>query len=225
MSWIKTSDRMTQMPDITNSFSQTIKRDMKDKETDTYDELNTIDPPYYLTSALKKFKSKEPSRAEKMAHVWATVEKKKSPPTSNSEDEDGSPFLTNVEIGLRFANLTSSAMFSAFNLTHTVADAVLSPVIDNANDYLMTNPTNENEVPTSSAEVAQTRERSRSRDNSSELTDRILATIVCGGSHFTSLGLWALSKAELRWTKARVCFDLTKSSLSARCSAMLSKNP
>jgi len=74
---IKTSDRMTQIPDITNNFSQTIKKDMKDKETDTYDDLNIIDPPYYLTSTLSGFKSKEPSRAEKMAQVWTTTLEKK----------------------------------------------------------------------------------------------------------------------------------------------------
>ena len=58
---IKTSDRMTQIPDITKNFSQTIKKDTKDKETDTYDDLNVIAPPCRLTSTLKGFKSKEPS--------------------------------------------------------------------------------------------------------------------------------------------------------------------
>ena len=35
-------DTATQFPDITNNFTQTIKKDMADKETDTYDELNKI---------------------------------------------------------------------------------------------------------------------------------------------------------------------------------------
>ena len=42
---IKTSDRGTQAPDIMNNFSQTDKKVMVDKETDTYDDLNIIDQP------------------------------------------------------------------------------------------------------------------------------------------------------------------------------------
>ena len=176
---IKTSDRMTQIPDITNNFSQTIKKDMKDKETDTYDDLNIIEPPYYLTSTLKGFKSKEPSRAEKMAHVWSTTLEKKSPPTSNSEDDDENPFLRTLDRGLRVAKLTGSAMLQALNLTETVADAVLSPVISSALDLVMSNTSNENEdddeevieeQPTSSTAIPQyqMRDRSRSRDSSED---------------------------------------------------------
>ena len=176
---IKTSDRMTQIPDITNNFSQTIKKDMKDKETDTYDDLNIIDPPYYLTSTLSGFKSKEPSRAEKMAQVWSTTLGKKTPPSSNSEDDDGSPFLRNLDRGLRMAQLTGNAMLTAFNLADTVGSAVLSPVISGALDLVMNNPSNENEEndeevieeqPTSSTAIPQyqMRERSRSRDSSED---------------------------------------------------------
>ena len=75
---VETSDKATQFPDIMNNFTQTDKKVMVDKETDTYDELNTIDPPYYLTSTLKNFKSKEPSRAEKMTQVWSTTVEKKT---------------------------------------------------------------------------------------------------------------------------------------------------
>ena len=48
-----------------NSFSQTISKDMVDKETDTYDELNQIIGNYILKMSSNNFKSKEPSRAEK----------------------------------------------------------------------------------------------------------------------------------------------------------------
>ena len=167
---------MTQIPDITNNHTQTIKKDMKDKETDTYDDLNIIDPPYYLTSTLKGFKSKEPSRAEKMAQVWSTTLEKKTPPSSNSEDDDGSPFLRNLDRGLRMAQLTGNAMLTAFNLADTVGSAVLSPVISSALDLVMSNPSNENEEndeeeqPTSSTAIPQyqMRERSRSRDSSED---------------------------------------------------------
>ena len=182
---IKTSDRGTQAPDIMNNFSQTDKKVMVDKETDTYDDLNIIDPPYYLTSTLSGFKSKEPSRAEKMAQVWSTTLEKKTPPSSNSEDDDGSPFLKNIDRGLRMAQLTGSAMLTAFHLADTVGSAVLSPVINSALDLVMNNPFNENEYendeeneeneeeeeqPTISTAIPQyqRRDRSRSRDNSED---------------------------------------------------------
>ena len=86
---INTSNKSTQAPDIMNNFSQTDKKVMMDKETDTYDELNKIEPPYYLTMTSRNFKSKEreasrrldsePSRAEKVAHVWTTTVEKKHP--------------------------------------------------------------------------------------------------------------------------------------------------
>ena len=40
---IEISDKATQFPDIMNNFSQTDKKVMMDKETDTYDELNKLD--------------------------------------------------------------------------------------------------------------------------------------------------------------------------------------
>ena len=175
---IKTSDRGTQAPDIMNNHTQTDKKVMVDKETDTYDDLNIILPPYYLTSTLKGFKSKEPSRAEKMAHVWSTTLEKKTPPSSNSEDDD---FMSrNIDRGLRMAQLTGSAMLTAFNLADTVGSAVLSPVINSALDLVMNNPSDENEGEENDEEEnveeeeeeeqqeAQVlRDRSRSRDNSS----------------------------------------------------------
>ena len=196
---VETSDKATQFPDIKNNFTQTDKKVMVDKETDTYDELNTIDPPYYLTSTLKNFKSKEPSRADKMAQVWSTTVEKKTPPSSNSEDEDG--FMSrNVDRGLRMAQLTGSAMLSAFNIADTVGSAVLSPVISSALDYVMSNPANqeddaeeveeedasaeasrgyrEEEEPTGSADIpqhlARDRSRSRSDNEDNDLGNRLL---------------------------------------------------
>ena len=174
---IKTSDRGTQAPDIMNNFSQTDKKVMVDKETDTYDDLNIIKAPFYLTSTLSGFKSKEPSRAEKMAQVWSTTLEKKTPPSSNSDDEG---FMSrNIDRGLRMAQLTGNAMLTAFNLADTVGSAVLSPVISSALDLVMNNPSDENEnendeevieeeQPTSSTAIPQyqMRDRSRSRDDS-----------------------------------------------------------
>ena len=174
---IKTSDRGTQAPDIMNNFSQTDKKVMVDKETDTYDDLNIIDQPFYLTSTLSGFKSKEPSRAEKMAQVWTTTLEKKTPPSSNNGSDDEGFMSRNLDRGLRMAQLTGNAMLTAFNIADTVGSAVLSPVISGALDLVMNNPSNENEEndeevieeqPTSSTAIPQyqMRERSRSRDSS-----------------------------------------------------------
>ena len=208
---VETSDKATQFPDIMNNFTQTDKKVMVDKETDTYDELNTIDPPYYLTSTLKSFKSKEPSRADKMAQVWSTTVEKKTPPSSNngSDDDEGS-MSRNLDRGLRMARLTGSAMLTALNLADTVGSAVLSPVIGSALDYLMSNPSNENEeeddeieeeeeeVPTSSGDAPRhlTRDRSRSRDDSREDNDLGNRLIRRGASRSRSISPASSGKAS-----------------------------
>ena len=130
-----------------------------------------------FTSTLKSFKSKEPSRADKMAQVWSTTVEKKTPPSSNNGSDDEGSMSRNLDRGLRVAQMTGSAMLTAFNIADTVGSAVLSPVIDSALDYLMSNPSNEDEeveevveVPTGSGDVPQvmTRDRSRSRSDSSD---------------------------------------------------------
>ena len=176
---IDTSNKATQAPDIMNNFSQTDKKVMIDKETDTYDELNVIDPPYYLTMTSRNLKSKEPSRAEKMVEVWATTVEKNTPPSGNSEgdDDDEGLMSRNLNRGLRVAQLTGSAMLTALNITDTVAGAILTPVIGGAMDYFLTNPSTEQnedeqneEIPSSSVDIPQhaPRDRSRSRDSSSD---------------------------------------------------------
>ena len=180
---INTSNKSTQAPDIMNNFSQTDNKVMMDKETDTYNDLNVIDPPYYLTMTSRNVKSKEPSRAEKMVEVWATTVEKNTPPTSNSEDDDEGLMSRNFNRGLRVAQLTGSAMLTALNITDTVASAILNPVIGGAMDYFLTNPSTEKnedeqteEIPSSSVDVPQvsTRERSKSRDSDDDLGNRLL---------------------------------------------------
>ena len=137
---VETSDQATQFPDTMNNFTQTEKKVMVDKETDTYDELNKIDPPYYLTSTFKIFKSKEPSRTDKMARVWSTTVEKKTPPSSNNGSDDEAGFMSrNVDRGLRMAQVTGRVL-TAFILADTVSRALVSPVIGSAIDYLMSSP-------------------------------------------------------------------------------------
>ena len=177
---INTSNKSTQAPDIMNNFSQTDKKVMMDKETDTYDELNVIDPPYYLTMTSRNLKSKEPSRAEKMAHVWATTVEQHTPPSSNSEDNDEGLMSRNLNRGLRVAQLTGSAMLTALNITDTVAGAILNPVIGGAIDYFLTNPSTEQnedeqneEIPSSSVDIPQHAPRDRSRSRDSNIDDNM----------------------------------------------------
>ena len=178
---IEISDKATQFPDIMNNFTQTDKKVMVDKETDTYDELNKMDinARYVLEGFDKSFKN------DKQTQVNSYLVKEfepKTPPSSNSED-DGDGFMSrNIDRGLRFAQLTGSAMLTALNITDTVAGAILNPVIGGAMDYLLTNPSPEQnedeqnedeqdeEIPSSSVDAPQhaPRDRSRSRDSSSD---------------------------------------------------------
>ena len=173
---INTSNKATQAPDIMNNFSQTDKKkDMVDKETDTYDELNKIEPTYFSTMTSAKFKSKEPSRAEKMAQIWTTTVEQHTPPSSHNEsddDDDEGLMSRNLNRGLRVAQLTGSAMLTALNIADTIAQTTLNPVIGGAIDYFLTNPSTEQneEIPSGSVDVPQyePRDRSRSRDNSED---------------------------------------------------------
>ena len=90
-------------------------------------------------------------------------------------------FLRNVDRGLRIAQLTGSAMLTAFNIADTIGNTVLSPVIGSAIDYVMSSPTNEAEEEEQEEAEAEPepemRDRSRSRDNSEEddLGNRLLS--------------------------------------------------
>ena len=187
---VEISDKATQFPDIMKNFTQTDKKVMVDKETDTYDDLNkmNINAKYVLEGFDKSFNNNKQTQVN--SYLVKEFEPK-TPPSSDSQDEDGSPFLRNVDRGLRIAQLTGSAMLTALNIADTVGSTVLSPVIDSALDYLMSNPANqeddaeeveeveeveEEEVPTGSADIPQhlTRDRSRSRDSSEDLGNSLL---------------------------------------------------
>ena len=171
-------DKATQYPDIMNNFTQTDKKDMKDKETDTYDELNKMDinAKYVLKGFYKSFNN------DKQTQVNSYLPKEYEPKTPPSSQDDDEGFMSrNVDRGLRMAQLTGSAMLTALNLADTVGSAVLSPVIDSALDYLLSNPSNEYEeeeveVPTGSVDAPQhlSRDRSRSRSDDEDLGNRLL---------------------------------------------------
>ena len=198
---IETSDKMTQAPERMENFAQTDNKVMVDKETDTFDELNKIDiNAKYVLEGFDAGGSKGQSRFDKsfknnkQTQVNSYLVKElesKTPPSSNSEDDDAGSFSRNVNRGLRIAQLTGSAMLTALNIADTVGNTVLSPVIDSALDYVMSSPTNEAEdeeeaeeaEADASAEASrgyrdpEMRDRSRSRDGSEndDLGNRLLS--------------------------------------------------
>ena len=185
---IETSDKMTQAPERMENFAQTDNKVMVDKETDTLDELNKIDinAKYVLEGFDKSFNNNKQTQVN--SFLVKELEPK-TPPSSDSQDDDEGSFSRNVNRGLRIAQLTGSAMLTALNIADTVGNAVLSPVIGSALDYVMSKPTNEDEeeeveedeeaeeAEAEEVEQAEMRDRSRSRDGSEEddLGNRLLS--------------------------------------------------
>ena len=121
---VETEDKPTQEPDILNNFSQTVKKDMADKETDTYDELNKIIGEYVLNMSSNKYKSREPSRGELMAQAWTQmIERKEGYKSSSSSSSDSEGALSrNIRRGFRIAEMAGNAVITTFNVASDVAD-------------------------------------------------------------------------------------------------------
>ncbi len=176
---IETSDKATQYPDIMNNFTQTDKKDMVDKETDTYDELNKIDPPYRLTLTSSNHKSKEPSRAEKMAYVITQKLNPTSKPSSDDSGGGGGGVSRNIKRGFRLAEFALETALTTAITTANVAEflwnATSPPEYDiNAEIDEEQEPQATTEQPSSSTNISIHRDRSRSRDESEDLGDRLL---------------------------------------------------
>ena len=186
---IETSDKMTQAPERMDNFAQTDNKIMVDKETDTFDELNKMDinAKYVLEGFDKSFNNNKQTQVN--SFLVKELEPK-TPPSSDSQDDDEGSFSRNVNRGLRIAQLTGSAMLTALNIADNVGSAVLSPVIGSALDYVMSSPTNdaeeeaeegeeeqEEEAEEDEAEEPEMRDRSRSRDGSEndDLGNRLLS--------------------------------------------------
>ena len=181
---IQTSDKTTQAPERMENFAQTDNKVMVDQETDTFDELNKMDinAKYVLEGFDKSFNNDKQTQVN--SYLVKELEPK-TPPSSDSQDDDEGSFLRNVDRGLRIAQLTGSAMLTAFNIADTIGNTVLSPVIGSAIDYVMSSPTNEAEEEEQEEAEAEAeaepepemRDRSRSRDNSEEddLGNRLLS--------------------------------------------------
>ena len=116
-------DKATQIPDIENNFSQTVKKEMEDKGVDTYDELNKIIGAYILQINSKNFKSKEVSRGELMTQARTlpiTTEDKERISVKDVEDFIGRNAIRGFRLAEFIANtalFTGQAVGSATELT------------------------------------------------------------------------------------------------------------
>ena len=119
-------DKATQLPDIKNNFSQTIKKEMQDKGVDTYDDLNKIIGAYILQINSKNFKSKEPSRGELMTQARTVPVQQRRDEKSSSSSSDSEGFLgRNVRRGIRLAETAIHTSLMAYNVLDTATGLTL----------------------------------------------------------------------------------------------------
>ena len=172
---VEVSDKATQEPDILNNFSQTIKKDMADKETDTYDELNKIIGNYILMMNSKNFKSREPSRAEKMTMAFTQmIEPRERQKSSSSSSSDSSGFLGK---GFRLAEMAGNAVITTFNVASDLADFLVdatAPRQQNSDEEVEEEQQEEEQPSGSNDAPTFMRERSRSHDSDLDLGERLL---------------------------------------------------
>ena len=172
-------DKATQIPDTANNFSQTTKKDMADKETDTYEELNKIIGDYILKMSSNNFKSKEPSRAEKMTMAFTQmIAHKDKPQSSSSSGSDSEGALSrNVRRGFRIAEMAGNVVATTFNVASDLADFLVEATAPRAQGDETADEEEsdeEEEEPSGSTDIPFRRERSRSRDDDNNLGERLL---------------------------------------------------
>ena len=159
---IETDDKATQEPDILNNFTQTDSKNMVDKETDTYDELNKIIGDYVLKMSSNNFKSREPSRSEKMAQAWVQMIEPRDRPSSSSSSSGSEGFLgRNIRRGFRLAQFAGDMVSTSFSVASDLADYLAEATATREQEQ---EPTEEQ--PSSSTDFR--RERSRSHDDDSD---------------------------------------------------------
>ena len=130
---IFTDDKATQYPDIRNNETQTDKKIMVDKATAPKDELDEdeILGKYILKLTSENFRSKEPSRKDKMTQVVLEMLKEtipKTPPSSDSDSNKSTP--RNSRRAVRFAEMTGNAMLTSLNLAQQVTNTVGNTLFD-----------------------------------------------------------------------------------------------
>ena len=169
-------DKATQLPDIKNNFSQTIKKEMQDKGVDTYDDLNKIIGAYILQINSKNFKSKEPSRGELMTQARTVPVQQRRDEKSSSSSSDSEGFLgRNLRRGVRLAETAIQTSLMAYNVLDATTSLTVDAVIALNNLMRQQNQEEEEEEPVTvedddveeeaSGSNDFIRERSKSRDD------------------------------------------------------------
>ena len=185
---VEAEDKATQEPDIMNNFSQTVKKDMADKETDTYDELNKIIGAYILQVNSKNFKSREPSRGELMAVARTVpIQKNDEEGISISDVED---FISrNATRGFRLAQALGNTALITGQVVGTATELTLDGLMylynlsqqqqqqeaEEEEEEEQDDDEEEEELPSGSTDQPTfMRERSRSHDSDLDLGERLL---------------------------------------------------
>ena len=170
--YIFKDDKATQYPDIRNNFTQTKPIQISDKETDTYDDLNKMDrnARYILKGFDKSFKN------DKQTQVNSYLIREYDPKnTSSKDDDDDGAVNRNIKRGFRIAEFALEASLSTALTTAQVAQFLWNATSPPEYDINNLQDEEEVEAPTSSVDVPHiARDRSRSRDSSSDLGDRLL---------------------------------------------------
>ena len=184
---VEAEDKATQEPDIMNNFSQTVKKDMADKETDTYDELNKIIGAYILQVNSKNFKSREPSRGELMAVARTVpIQKNDEEGISISDVED---FISrNATRGFRLAQALGNTALITGQVVGTATELTIDGLMylynlsqqqqeaeeEDNDEEEEEEDTIEEQASGSNDEPTFMRERSRSHDSDLDLGERLL---------------------------------------------------
>ena len=104
-------DKATQFPNIKNKSTQTLSKEMMDKETDTYDDFHKIDYKYKLEGKSARLKSGEKLRSDFMAQVNATPVILKNRRRNTRGDSSGSDSSGYLGKGIRLAEMTGTLCY------------------------------------------------------------------------------------------------------------------
>ena len=174
-------NKATQYPDIRNNFTQTKaiqSINTAEKGVDTGNDFDEVNPPYVSLMHSEDFDIND-----KMVQVWTKMIKQNlsSPPSSSSSHSSNNSegFLSKTaRRGFRLAEFALEASLSTAQIAQSLWNATSPPEYDinNLQDEEEVEEVEEEvEAPTSSVDVPHiARDRSRSRDSSSDLGDRLL---------------------------------------------------
>ena len=178
---IEISNKATQYPDASvslarlrdtrNNFTQTINT--ADKGVDTGNDFDKVIPSYVSFMHSEDF-----DRNEKMVQVWTKMFKENltpSPPSSSSSGSSEGFVSKTARRGFRLAEFALNTAITTANVAEFLWNATASPEYDiNAEIDEEEEPQATTEQPSSSTNIPIHRDRSRSRDESEDLGDRLL---------------------------------------------------